>query len=86
MSRFHSNGADSARSHFAVTPSDSVNYTTGAARGLYVGTAGNVVLLAAQTGGAVTYSNVPAGMVIPLWHTRVNATGTTASNLVAMYD
>jgi len=86
MTRFHTNGSDSARSHVAVTPSDSTNYSTGPARGLYVGVAGDVAIVAADTGGAVVYKNVPAGSIIPIWHTRVNSTSTTATNMVAMYD
>lgn len=86
MTRFNSNGSDSARSHVAVIPSDSTNYATGPARGLYVGVAGDVAIVACQTGGAVVYKNAAAGSIIPIWHTRVNSTSTTATNLVALYD
>lgn len=86
MTRFHKNGSDSARKAFAVTPSDTVNYATGPARGLYVGTGGTVVLLPVDNSAVVTLTGVPSGVVLPIWHARVNATSTTATGLVALYD
>lgn len=74
----------------AVTPSDANSYSTAfgtdyaVARALYVGVTGNIVLLDAQ-GNTVTFSNVPAGAIIPIAHTRVNATSTTATNMVALF-
>lgn len=67
----------------AVTPSDTVNFALGTARALYVGTTGNIALqlLSGQT---VIFSNVPAGVLLPMICTRVNATNTNASNMVAM--
>ena len=67
-----------------VTPSDSTEYGR-AARGLYVGTGGSVVLVDAQSSKAVTFVAVPGGVILPVWHRRVNSTGTTASNLVALF-
>lgn len=67
----------------AVTPSDSVNLAV-AARALYVGGAGNVVVV--QTDDTtVTFFATPAGLVLPVACKRVNATNTTATNLVALY-
>lgn len=66
----------------AVTPSDSVNFTTNA-RALYVGNTGNVVLIPLG-GTAVTFANVAAGTIIPVRCSRVNATGTTATNIVRL--
>jgi hypothetical protein len=67
----------------AIVPSDGsdVDVTT---RGIYVGGAGNltVVLVGGQT---VTLNNVPAGSILPIAATRVKATGTTASDLVALW-
>lgn len=71
---------------WAVTPSDSVNFTM-EARALYVGTGGNVVLVAYDQNGqkaAVTFSNVPDGTILPVRASRVNSTSTTASNIVAL--
>lgn len=66
----------------AVTPSDSVFFTS-MARALYVGGVGNVTLVTAL-GATVTFTAVPAGTTIPLRCARVNATGTTATNMVAL--
>lgn len=65
---------------FAVTRSDSVNHTT-PARYLYVGTAGDVVNVNLD-GTTVTYKNVPAGSYIMCASLRVNAVGTTATDIV----
>lgn len=67
----------------AVTPSDTTNFTAGDCRAIYVGTAGNIT---AVVGGlAVLFTAVPAGMILPVRATRVNATGTTAAAMVALY-
>lgn len=71
-----------ATEHEAVTPSDSVNFT-GISRGIYVGVGGNVT--AVVNGVAVLYTAVPAGMILPIRATRINATGTLASALVALF-
>lgn len=67
----------------AVTPSDSVSYA-GPARALYVGGAGNVVVVLTDD-STVTLTNVQAGTIIPLWHKRVNSTSTTATSMVALF-
>ena len=72
----------------SVTPSDSTDLagvaSWGSACALYVGTSGDAVITTAD--GNVTFPNLAAGM----WHpmppfTRVKATGTTATGLVAGY-
>lgn len=67
----------------AVTPSDSA-YLTFLTRGLYVGVAGDVSVEMYKTGSAVVFKAVPAGTVLPIRITRVNATLTTATNMVAL--
>jgi len=70
----------------AVTPSDSVNITNyPSVRGLWVGGAGNVAVLAADDSAAVTLVGVQAGTLIPLRVKRVNSTNTTATSIVAIY-
>ena len=66
-----------------VTPSDSVALPT-LAYGLYVGGAGNVALVT-EGGDAVTLTAVPVGSVIRLSINQIKATGTTATNLVAVW-
>ena len=67
----------------AITPSDTIALPGGTTRGVYVGGAGNVVALIG--GAAVTFTAVPAGSILPVAATRVNATGTTATALVALF-
>ena len=66
----------------AVTPSNSTFLN---ANGLYVGTTGNVAVVTAG-GTTVTFTTVPAGFFIPLRIVQVRATGTTASNIVALKE
>ena len=67
----------------AVTPSDSTDLTK-VARALYVGTGGNISLNTPD-GATVLFSNVQAGSILPIRAKRINATNTTASNIVALY-
>jgi hypothetical protein len=67
---------------FAVTPHASNNFSQ-EVRQLYVGTAGNVAVVNIDD-SVVTFSNVNAGSTLgPFYIKRVNAVGTTASNIVA---
>ena len=67
---------------FAVSPSDSslLSETT---RGLYVGTSGDIACLT-LSGASITFSAVQAGTLLPMRLTKVMATGTTASNIIAL--
>jgi hypothetical protein len=67
----------------AVTPNDGVdlNFKT---RAIYVGGAGNVACRNAL-GVSVTFVAPPVGSFIPVVTDRVMATGTTATNLIALY-
>lgn len=65
-----------------VSTSDTVNFTDPSV--IYVGTSGNVKVTTAQ-GTAVTFSNVPAGVVIPVQVIRVWTTGTTATNMIRIF-
>lgn len=71
----------------AHTPSDSVDvaFTNGnkIARAMYVGTSGDITLVNGE-GNTVLFSNVPVG-ILDVGFTRVNATGTTASDIVALW-
>ncbi|SFM82714.1 spike base protein, RCAP_Rcc01079 family [Methylobacterium pseudosasicola] len=67
---------------FAVTTSDSTNFTTNA-RSIYVGGAGDVTIVT-PANTVVTFKAVPVGSILPVQAKRVNATATTASNLVGL--
>lgn len=77
-----------ADGHFAITPSDSVNFAAIngkiAEAAIFVGVAGTVTVLSAQ-GEAVQYTVTNVPYVIPIRARRVNFTGTSASGLVGMY-
>lgn len=71
----------------AVTPSDSVGIFTLAKQTttkLWVGGTGNVTVLM-KSGQVVQFPSVPANTLLPISITRVNATGTSATNMVALY-
>lgn len=69
--------------YWSITPHDSTDYVQGYARAIYVGVAGNIVVVD-QDGNTATFVGVPVGTVLPVWHKRVNSTNTTASSLVAL--
>ena len=71
----------SARKLAAVTPSDTTDLTN--ARAIWVGGAGNLVLKGVDDSSAVTLV-VPAGVLIPVFVSRVMA-ATTATSIVALY-
>jgi len=67
----------------AVTPSDSTDLAL-AARAIYVGGDGSITL-DTLAGTTLTFVDCKAGIVLPIAARRVRATGTTATNLVALY-
>ena len=66
----------------AVVPSDSANLTNPAV--IYVGGAG-AVKVTTTNGDVATFSGVNAGTTIPVQVLRVWSTGTTATNMIAIY-
>lgn len=69
---------------FAVTPNDT-NPLEEVAKALYVGTSGDIVLRPYGQAANVTLANHPIGYV-PIACTHVIATGTTATDIVALTD
>lgn len=65
-----------------ITPNDSIDLPT-TSRALYVGTGGDISLTMAG-GHTVTLRNVAGGFV-PLRVSRIHATGTTATDIVAVW-
>ena len=75
----------------AVTPSDSANIPSLASATtvnngcvLYVGVAGDLKVKTAG-GDDVTFTAVPAGTFLPVQVVRVFATGTAATNILALW-
>jgi len=73
------NPADGAAS---VTPNDGADLAF-VARALYVGGTGNIKI-DTPNGDTVTFNAVPVG-VLPVRANKVYSTGTTATNIVALY-
>ncbi len=72
-----------ASNYAAITTSDS-NDLPFLTRYVYVGGAGDVTAVT-QAGNAVVFKAVPAGAILPIRARRINQTGTTATNLVALW-
>ncbi len=77
-----SNKSDPATRFTAITPSDTVNLIS-PCFAIYVGGAGNVSCLN-NDGVVVTFIGATAGSILPIGTSRVNATLTTATSLVAL--
>lgn len=80
--------ASSARPSFPIgarnyTPSDVTFFTRPAS--IYVGGGGNLVVQPFSGEANVTLTNFPSGAVIPFGVRQVLSTGTTATNIVAIY-
>lgn len=77
-------GIQASPLYAVVTPSDTVAlpYIT---RGIYVGSAGNISVLLPNGTTSVVFTGVLAGSILPIQTSRVNAAGTTAGSLVALY-
>ena len=68
---------------YPVTPHDT-NPLPVVPKAIYVGSAGNVVLRGIGGSQDVTFKNCPAGFHIIVRASHVRATGTTASDLIAL--
>lgn len=74
---------DPAANAAAVTPHDT-NELTDVTTRLFIGGAGNLKVTM-MSGVDVTLTGVLAGSILPLRVRRVYATGTTATNIVALW-
>lgn len=69
-----------------ITPSNTVNLPRGVTGGIWVGATGDVAAVMPNSTVAVVLAAVPAGSWLPIAAMRINATGTTATGLVALYE
>jgi hypothetical protein len=69
----------------SITPNDSTDLPQGTCTAIWVGNGGDIAIRCHPMGSAVTLLNVPGGYQLNVEAERVMATGTTATNLVAMY-
>ena len=73
-----------ARQAYAITPSDDTDLDI-LPRAIYIGGAGNMKVDMHSSGTAITFVGLLAGQIIPIRTSRVYATDTTATSLVALY-
>jgi hypothetical protein len=73
-----------AKCALAVTTNDTTDLTRHSGRGLYIGVSGDVKVDMAGGGTAITFKAVPVGL-LNIIVSRVYATGTTATNIVALF-
>lgn len=67
----------------AITPSNATDEANGPFKAIYVGVAGNIVIVGLDN-VAVTFVGAIAGSILPIVGRRVNSTSTTASSLVGL--
>lgn len=72
-----------ARDAVLVTPNDTVDLAF-LPRAIYVGQTGNISVRMAG-GGTVTFNSAQAGSFLPIRAQGINATGTSATGLVAIW-
>lgn len=75
---------DPASRGAAVTPADGADLSF-PTRGILVGTAGNIKVDFVDSGTAVVLTGLLAGVIYPLAVRRIYSTGTTATNIVALW-
>lgn len=68
----------------AVTPHDG-NALSDIPKALYIGAGGTLVARGVRDSADVTFTNLPDGTVLPFRASHVRATGTTATDIVALY-
>ena len=67
-----------------VTPSDSTDLSLGTCRAIYVGGDGNISIVDGA-GTTVVFTGLTANSILPVQTARINATGTTATSIIALY-
>tara|TARA_R100000742_G_C4266048_1_gene84130 strand:- start:297 stop:572 length:276 start_codon:yes stop_codon:yes gene_type:complete len=68
----------------AVSPNDGADVTGAPYKALYVGVGGDVALDLNNSGEAIVFKNLASGQILPVVFDRVDATGTTATNMIAL--
>jgi hypothetical protein len=74
----------SAHRATVVTASDTTVFVQ-PTRALYIGGAGNITVDMADGGPPIPFVGVQGGTILPIQVTRIYATGTTATSIVALY-
>lgn len=74
-----------ARNSYTVTPHDTNEIGDFVPKAIYVGTGGTIVMQLDGDTASSTFTNVPDGALMPFRARIILATGTTASDIVAVY-
>ena len=82
FSRFQTQASDPATNAVLVSPSDSEDLAT-VTRAVYVGGAGDMKVTM-QDSGTVLFSGIPAGTTLPIRVSRIWATTTDATLIIAL--
>jgi len=72
-----------ARDCFAIVPDDA-NELARIPKAIYVGSGGDVTLLAADNADDVIFRNVPSGTTLDVRASAIRSSGTTAADLVGL--
>lgn len=80
----HADSAEAPSSNpVAIVPSNTVPLVT-TPKALYIGTGGTVVLRTSSGAADVAFKNLANGQILPVRAQFVRATGTTATDIVAL--
>ena len=83
FSRFQTTDISPITRAVLVTPSDSTDLET-VTRAIYVGNGGAVTVNMADSGTSITFANVPTGTTLPIRVSRIKATLTVATDIIAL--
>ncbi len=83
FSSFPSTPISPARAASTVAPSDATELPH-VSRAIYVGQAGDLSVVLAD-GDQVVFEAVPAGAILPIRASSINATGTTAAAILSLW-
>ncbi len=83
MAAFNASDTGCSTVYAAVSKSDTVNFTQGVTRGIWVGGAG--IVQAVDVNDNVVAFTVPAGGFLPIACKRVNSGSSTATLMVALF-
>jgi len=83
FSRFQTTDISPITQAVLVVPSDSTDLAT-VTRAIYVGNGGAVTVNMADSGTSITFANVPTGTTLPIRVSRIKATLTVATDIIAL--
>lgn len=73
-----------ARNSFSITPNDSIDLSV-TCRALFIGIGGDVSVILVGDTSPTVFKNIQAGTIVPISVKRVEATLTTATDILGLY-